>query len=171
METANEFYDCIDDITFRQLEIILGITTFGLKSQTLGFRTTDWVETLRYLINGKCFTSRTFGAVAEMDTNMIQLNSSYGYRVYFHDPDAFFVSFNPSGLPRIDIGIKKNLEKMASQYLRAKKHILLDRPSFPCQSDKQYSLISCIEMKIVQDSGCKVCNLQKYFYPFFLFES
>ena len=94
---------------------------------------------------------------------MIQLNSSYGYLVYLHDPDVFFVSFNPSGLPRIDIGIEKNVEKMASQYLRVKKHILLDRPSFPCQSDKQYSLISCVEMKIVHDSGCKVSNLQIIF--------
>ena len=140
--------------------------TFSLKDNALSFRTTEWVETLRYLATGKCFSTRTFGAAGEMVYDMIQLNSSYGYRVYIHDPDVFFVSFNPSGLARIDIGIEKKLEKMAAQYLRATEHILLDRPSSPCQSDQQYSLISCIEMKIVQDSGCKVCNLKIIFSYF-----
>ena len=110
--------------------------TFILKNDTLSFRTTDWVETVRYLTSGKCFTAGTLGAVGEMDTDMIMLNSSYGYRVYLHDPDVFFVSFNPSGLPRIDNGIERNLTKMAAQYLRAEKHILLDRPSSPCQSGR-----------------------------------
>ena len=158
METADQFYDCINDITYKQLEIILGISTFSLKTNSVSLRTIEWVETFRSLAHGKCFTSRTFGAVGEMDTDLIQLNSSYGYRVYFHDPDVFFASFNPSGLPRIDIGIEKQLEKTAAQYLRARKHILLNRPSSPCESDQQYSLISCIEMKIVHDSGCKVCK-------------
>lgn len=138
--------------------------TFSLKNNTLSFRTTEWVETFGSLIGGKCFRSRTFGALGEMDTEMIQLNSSYGYRVYLHDPDVFFVSFNPSGLPRIDIGIEKQQEKMAAQYLRATKHVLLDRPGSPCEADQQYSLSSCIEMKIVRDSGCKVYILEYYFY-------
>ena len=116
------------------------------------------MEIFRPFLIGKCFTSKTLGKVDAMHTVLIHLNNTVGYRVYLHDPDIFFVSFNPSGLPRLEIGLDEGLSKTAVQYLRVKKHVLLERSSSPCRryGEEESSMISCIEMKIVTDSGCKV---------------
>ena len=158
LQTVQHFYDCIEDVTMTQSEIIMTILSFSILNNSISLRTGDWVEIFRPFITAKCFTSKSFGKVDAMDTVLIKLNNTVGYRVYFHDPDVFFVSFNPSGLPRIEIGLDEGLSRPAFQYLSVKKHVLLERSSSPCRryEEEQSSMISCIEMKIVNDSGCKV---------------
>ena len=136
----------------------MGTVSFTLKNKSVTVRPNGWVDIIRPLLTGKCFTSKTLGKLAPVDTIVIMLNNSLAYRVYLHDPDVFFVSLNPSGLPRMEIGLVQGLRKTAIQYLRVKKHGLLERSSAPCRhyEEEQSSMISCIEMKIVNDSGCKV---------------
>ena len=134
LTTAEDFYQCVKDNTYNQSEIIIGTEKYDFRDNTLDNETKiEWTEILRAFDTGRCFTRRTLGKLDLNDVSLISFNSSVGYRVFLHDYDNFFVSLNPSGLPRIDIGIEQFLPKTAVQYIKAKRHVLMNRASSPCR--------------------------------------
>ena len=133
LTTAEDFYQCVKDYTYNQSEIIIGAEKYDIRDNTLENVTIEWTETLRPFETGRCFTTRTLGKLNPMDVSLITFNASVGYRVFFHDHDNFFVSYNPSGLPRIDIAIEQFQDKTVIQYIKAKRHVLMNRASSPCR--------------------------------------
>ena len=133
LQTAQHFYDCVEQYTYNPSDILLGASNYIARDTSVKVITTEWEEIMRPFVTGKCFITKTLGRLHFMDTTLLMFNSSFGYRVYLHDQDIFFISFNPSGLPRVDIGIEKKLPKTAIQYIKAKKHVHIDRDTSPCR--------------------------------------
>ena len=111
LSTAQDWYCCIDQYTFNTSEIIPETVIFNFRENTLQPLLSDWIGLMRPFELGKCFTTKGFGKVDAMDAILIMMNASFGYRFYIHSEKEFFVSFNPSGLPRIDIGLEERLPK------------------------------------------------------------
>ena len=96
---------------------------------------------------GHHFTFTNFKVMTQDDEDCLKfvLSKKFAFNVYVHDPDFFFLNFNPLGPPTNSWNF--NGESVTSFYqelvLTKQKKLNLDRK--PCEEDPAYSFTLCVK--------------------------
>ena len=136
LSTVEEFYACVDTKLREKDELVLRMQDFSFATTIMTNRTGHWEDFVENLWNGRCQTMRDFGTLEENLYLKVFLNKSFPYQfqIFLHDPNFFILSVNPTQTPFIEINLDvKGNDKTAFQYIKAEKHILLNREEEPCQ--------------------------------------
>ena len=107
---------------------------------------------------------RHYGKLEENLSLKVYMNvsKSFAYRIYLHDPNFLLISDNPSNTPKITTIVEfKKAPGNPNQYLRAEKHILLNREGSACTDyQKENSSFSqCVSKYFANVTGCRVGNI------------
>ena len=111
---------------------------------------------------GKCYTKRT--ADPKISSNMaqgsisIQLNNALQYEIFFHDPEYFFLTLNPSAIPGLRLIVKPTNVYGEARHdsIEIIERNNMNVENMPCNEDKNYSLSSCIRKDVESKVGCRM---------------
>ena len=91
---------------------------------------------------------------------LFTLNKSIIYQIHIHDPNFFMLTTNPITVPKIEIrrGIRSrgNREFYEMLYIRATRHVKMNRADAPCGDSAGYSFVRCLKNSISQKAGCRL---------------
>ena len=126
--SVQEFYKCYDSMIFKKDEMIFGSYHWDYinwKSPDLHIQ---WDELSYSMMYGKCQLARDIGEIEETKFVKLKLNDSLEYRVWIHDPNFFFMSWNPRSTPSLLAKLKFNKidRNHLIQYISKEKNILLN---------------------------------------------
>ena len=126
--------------------------------------TGKWEDFTESIWHGRCQTMRHYGKLEENLSLKVYMNASksFAYRIYLHDPNFLLISDNPSNSPKITTIVEyEKAPGNPNQYLRAEKHILLNREGSPCTDyQKENSSFSqCVSKYFANVTGCRVGNI------------
>ena len=84
----------------------------------------QWDELSYSMMYGKCQLARDIGEIEETKFVKLKLNDSLEYRVWIHDPNFFFMSWNPRSTPSLLAKLKFNKQDRNHiiQYIQGKEH-------------------------------------------------
>ena len=91
---------------------------------------------------------------------LFRMNKSLIYQIHIHDPNFFFLTTNPITIPKIKIfrSIRSvgGREFYHMTYIRAIKHIKMNREKEPCGSGPGYNFVRCLKNSIARTVGCRL---------------
>ena len=126
--SVQEFYKCYDSMIFKKEEIILGSYYWDYINWRSPDLQIEWDELSYSMMYGRCQLARDIGEIEETKFVKLKLNDSLEYRVWIHDPNFFFMSWNPRSTPSLlaKLKFKKKDRNHIIQYISKEKNILLN---------------------------------------------
>ena len=84
----------------------------------------------------------------------VLLKQDKKYFIIIHDPDFFVLSSSPDTIPRIQL----NMDDLTSQgiQIEAVYTSKMNKPNYPCISDKSYSFTRCVANSVNDKVGCRI---------------
>ena len=126
--SVQEFYKCYDSMIFKKEEIILGSYYWDYINWKSPDLQIEWDELSYSMMYGRCQLARDIGEIEETKFIKLKLNDSLEYRVWIHDPNFFFMSWNPRSTPSLLAKLKFNKidRNHIIQYISKEKNSLLN---------------------------------------------
>ena len=76
------------------------------------------------------------------------------YHIVIHDPDFFVLSTTPDTIPRIYVNMDDSRSHTVT--IKAVYTSKMNKPKYPCISDKSYSLTRCVADSVNDKVGCRL---------------
>ena len=161
---AEEFWKCLEDKTYNFSEIVL--SAFHGHPMNLVNNITDeqkfWSWSTPAKAHGRCYTLLYDQPLQiDMTTHIILINlkaPSRHYFVYLHDPDFFFMTYNPFTMPMTEVHL--NPEELNSSHLLLPMAVVkttkLNRPEMPCNPSPKYSFTTCVKQSLARMTNCSL---------------
>ena len=126
--SVQEFYECYDSMIFKKDELIFGSYYWDYINWKSPDLQIEWDELSYSMMYGKCQLARDIGEIEETKFVKLKLNDSLEYRVWIHDPNFFFMSWNPRSTPSLLAKLKFNKidRNHIIQYISKEKNSLLN---------------------------------------------
>ena len=142
---GSEFVDCVNAMAYDIEDIVLP-NPYSQENIAAEIVSTD----ITLAFEGKChtFSQERMSSEAE-NLKLPLLNKSLDYRIFIHDPDFFFISFNPKVYPGFKEYLPKQDENSTDLYyiqnIEIIKHDNLNLEKSPCVDYTEYDFSICLK--------------------------
>ena len=153
IESVMDFYSCYESLTYKKEDLVLGSYYWDYINWADPALNISWDKLSYSMLYGQCQWARNIGEIEESKFIKIKLNKSLEYKVWIHDPDFFFMSWNPKSVPKISLKLSFNNTHII-QFISKEKRSLMSG----CTKYKKTTFTTCIVRHIVNEVGCKVSS-------------
>ena len=154
--------ECINNKTFKHEDIITRSTTGDsyLGDEIDVTNISSWTKGITSFLIGRFHSVKIFPTIFPEEQSQqewrfnVNLKQEQKYFIRIHDPDFFVLSSSPDTIPSIQLNMDDS--KSHSIIIKAVYTSKMNKPKYPCISDKSYSLTRCVADSVNDKVGCRL---------------